>query len=74
MPIQPMTSVPVCSTVSQKSRIEVAQPKSKINITFIYDLPKWNFMARAVRFGKVEYVHNIDPYSANPVTELTSTM
>lgn len=52
----------------QKSRIEVAQPKSKINITFIYDLPKWNFMARTVRFGKVEYIHNIDPYSANPVT------
>ncbi|WP_315822108.1 TonB-dependent receptor plug domain-containing protein [Paraflavitalea speifideaquila] len=52
----------------QRSRIEVAQPKSKINITFSYDLPKWNFMARTVRFGKVEYVHNIDPVSTNPVT------
>lgn len=51
----------------QRSRIEVAQPKSKINITFSYDLPKWNFLARTVRFGKVEYIHNVDPASVNPV-------
>lgn len=52
----------------QRSRIEVAQPKSKINITFSYDLPKWNFLARTVRFGKVEYIHNLDPNSKNPVS------
>ena len=45
----------------QRSRIEVAQPQSKINLTFIYDLRKWNFLARTVRFGDVQYVHNIDP-------------
>ncbi|MGB8193595.1 MAG: TonB-dependent receptor [Chitinophagaceae bacterium] len=47
----------------QRSRIEVAQPKSKINLTFAYDLRKWNFLARTVRFGDAEYVHNVDPAS-----------
>jgi iron complex outermembrane recepter protein len=47
----------------QRSRIEVAQPQSKINLTFSYDLRKWNFLARTVRFGSVQYVHNIDPAS-----------
>lgn len=47
----------------QRSRIEVAQPQSKINLTFAYDLRKWNFLARTVRFGSVQYVHNIDPAS-----------
>jgi iron complex outermembrane receptor protein len=35
----------------QRSRIEVAQPQSKMNITFTYDLRHWNFLARTVRFG-----------------------
>ncbi|HEX6179866.1 MAG TPA: TonB-dependent receptor [Chitinophagaceae bacterium] len=47
----------------QRSRIEVAQPRSKINLTFAYDLRKWNFTLRTVRFGEVQYVHNIDPAS-----------
>ena len=47
----------------QRSRIEVAQPQSKINLTFNYDLRKWNFLVRTVRFGKTQYVHNIDPTS-----------
>lgn len=47
----------------QRSRIEVAQPQSKINFTFSYDLRKWNFLARTVRFGEVQYIHNIDPSS-----------
>ncbi|HYE54854.1 MAG TPA: TonB-dependent receptor [Chitinophagaceae bacterium] len=49
----------------QRSRIEVAQPQSKINLTFGYDLRKWNFLVRTVRFGEVQYVHNIDPASAS---------
>lgn len=53
----------------QRSRIEVAQPRSKVNITFSYDLPKWNFLVRTVRFGKVEYVHNVDPNSMHPVNK-----
>jgi iron complex outermembrane recepter protein len=47
----------------QRSRIEVAQPQSKINLTFAYDLRKWNFTFRTVRFGEVQYIHNIDPAS-----------
>ena len=47
----------------QRSRIEVAQPRSKINLTFAYDLRKWNFTFRTVRFGEVQYVHNVDPAS-----------
>lgn len=52
----------------QQSRIEVAQPRSKINVTFGYEVSRWNFLLRAVRFGKVEYIHNVDPASKNPVT------
>jgi iron complex outermembrane receptor protein len=52
----------------QKSRIEVAQPRSKINLTAGYDLRKWNLQLRTVRFGKVEYVHNLDANLKNPVS------
>jgi iron complex outermembrane recepter protein len=52
----------------QRSRIEVAQPKSKINLTFTYDLSKWNFLARAVRFGKVQNIHNVDPFARSEAT------
>ncbi|HYE56218.1 MAG TPA: TonB-dependent receptor [Chitinophagaceae bacterium] len=47
----------------QRSRIEVAQPQSKINLTFNYNLSRWSFLARTVRFGSVQYVHNVDPAS-----------
>ena len=50
----------------QRSRIEVAQPKSKINITLTYDIQKFNFLVRTVRFGEVSYLHNIDPASMQP--------
>ncbi|HEY0679331.1 MAG TPA: TonB-dependent receptor [Chitinophagaceae bacterium] len=52
----------------QRSRIEVAQPQSKINLTFRYDLRKWNFLARTVRFGEVQYVHNVDPASVSEIS------
>jgi iron complex outermembrane recepter protein len=47
----------------QNSRVGIAQPRSKINVSFAYDLRKWNFTARSVRFGKIQYVHNADPAS-----------
>lgn len=47
----------------QRSRIEVAQPRSKINLSFNYELRKWNFLFRTVRFGEVQYIHNLDPAS-----------
>ncbi len=49
----------------QRSRIEVLQPKSKINFTSNYDLRKLNFLVRTVRFGESRYIHNIDPASMN---------
>lgn len=52
----------------QRSRIEVVQPRTKINATLTYDINKWNFVLRAVRFGKVKYIHNFDPESKNPNT------
>lgn len=52
----------------QRSRIEVAQPQSKINFTFSYDLRQWGFLARTVRFGSVQYIHNIDPASISSTT------
>lgn len=47
----------------QRSRIEVAQPASKVNATFDYSLKAWDFLVRAVRWGRIAYVHNQDPYS-----------
>jgi iron complex outermembrane receptor protein len=47
----------------QRSRIEVAQPKSKINLTFGYDLRKFNFLVRAVRFGETQFINATDPLS-----------
>lgn len=53
---------------TQQARIEVGQPQSKINITFNYDLRKWNFLARTVRFGKITSLNNVDPASRNATT------
>jgi iron complex outermembrane receptor protein len=45
----------------QRSRIEVAQPRSKINITLSYDLRKFNFLVRTVRFGESTFLNAADP-------------
>jgi iron complex outermembrane receptor protein len=50
----------------QRSRIEVAQPRSKINITLLYEPRNWSMLVRTVRFGEITYLHNLDPYSVNP--------
>ncbi len=52
----------------QRSRIEVGQPQSKVNITFNYDLRRWNILARSVRFGKITTLNAADPASRNAAT------
>jgi iron complex outermembrane recepter protein len=49
----------------QRSRIEVAQPKSKFNFTTNYSLAKWNFMLRLIYWGKVQFVNSVtnDPFA-----------
>jgi iron complex outermembrane receptor protein len=50
----------------QKGRIETGQPQNKINLTASYTIQGWDFLVRAVRFGKVQFLHNIDPGLLNP--------
>lgn len=48
-----------------QSRIEVANPKSKLSLTFNYKFKKFGAMLRLVNFGKVQYLDpTINP--ANP--------
>ncbi len=49
----------------QKSRIEVAQPKSKFNLTFSYSIKKLDFLVRAVRFGETVLLSATDPKAVN---------
>ena len=44
----------------QRSRIEVWQPNSKINLSATYSIGKFDITARTVRFGEVKYIHNVD--------------
>jgi iron complex outermembrane receptor protein len=50
----------------QRGRIETGQPQNKINLTAAYRLHQWDFLVRAVRFGKVQFLNNIDPGLINP--------
>jgi iron complex outermembrane receptor protein len=52
----------------QRGRIETGQPQSKINLTFGYSIKKWDFLTRAVRFGDVQFLNNIDPGLINSTT------
>ncbi|MBC7849806.1 MAG: TonB-dependent receptor, partial [Chitinophagaceae bacterium] len=52
----------------QRSRIEVAQPKSKVNITLNYDFKKFNVILRTVRFGETTLLNNADPALRNSAT------
>lgn len=49
----------------QRSRIETAQPKSKINLTVGYSIKKFDFSVRAVRFGETVLLSATDPRSVN---------
>jgi iron complex outermembrane recepter protein len=44
----------------QRSRIEVWQPLNKLNVSATYSLGKFDVTLRAVRFGEVQYIHNVD--------------
>ena len=54
----------------QRSRIEVAQPKSKFNFTSSYSLDKWNFLLRMIYWGKVTSINSVtnNPYAKNAST------
>lgn len=52
----------------QRGRIETAQPQDKINLTLSYNLKRWELLARAVRFGRVQFLNNIDPGLVNKNT------
>lgn len=52
----------------QRSRIEVLQPRSKINLTLSYNIAKFDFTVRLVRFGESVYVHNLDTDAINAAT------
>jgi iron complex outermembrane recepter protein len=54
----------------QISRIEVWQPKNKINLSLSYQIDKLNVTLRTVRFGEAKYVHNLDTETINPATNL----
>jgi iron complex outermembrane recepter protein len=44
----------------QQSRIEVWQPKNKVNLSLSYAINKLGVTLRVVRFGESQYVHNLD--------------
>ncbi|MFM9907893.1 MAG: TonB-dependent receptor domain-containing protein [Chitinophagaceae bacterium] len=52
----------------QRSRIEVGQPKTKLNFTFNYDLRKYSVLLRTVRFGEITALNPADPASRNAAT------
>ena len=52
----------------QRSRIEIAQPKTKFNLTFNYDLRKYNLLVRTVRFGEITALNPADPALRNSAT------
>ncbi len=47
------------------SRLEVAQPRSKVLASVMYEVSKMTFMLRATRFGQIEYIHPADGDPAN---------
>lgn len=44
----------------QQSRIEVLQPRNKVNLMLGYNLGKFDVSVRAVRFGEITYIHNVE--------------
>jgi iron complex outermembrane receptor protein len=52
----------------QRGRIETAQPKNKISLVLTYSIGHWDFLARSVRFGQVQYLNNVDPGLRNKNT------
>jgi len=52
----------------QRGRIETAQPQDKINLSFTYNVKKWDFLVRAIHWGKVQFLNNVDPLLINKTT------
>ncbi len=54
----------------QRARTEKGSPANKVNFTATYSFSKWDFMLRAVRFGKVTQLNtaNNDPTAINKST------
>jgi iron complex outermembrane receptor protein len=42
--------------LTERIRMEKAQPKDVVNVSAAYDLSKWSFLVRTVRYGDVEAV------------------
>ena len=59
------------------SRIEVAQPKSKIAFSVLYEMGKFSALLRATRFGEITYIHpgdgSSDSWKVNDFTGKTET-
>ncbi len=49
----------------QRSRVEIAQPRDKVVLTGTLNYKKFSAMARAVRFGEVSTVNQLDPNAKN---------
>ncbi|RMF30424.1 MAG: TonB-dependent receptor [Bacteroidetes bacterium] len=47
------------------SRIEVAQPKSKVLLSALYEVGNFSVLLRATRFGEITYIHPSDGDPAN---------
>ncbi|MFM9837562.1 MAG: TonB-dependent receptor [Cyclobacteriaceae bacterium] len=45
----------------ERSRYEMAVPKSKINLSLNYTSSKWNILVRSVQFGEVGFLNAVDP-------------
>jgi iron complex outermembrane receptor protein len=52
----------------QRNRIETGQPASKFSLMAAYTIGKWDFLARAVRWGQVQFLNNVDPNLKNKNT------
>ncbi len=50
----------------QRARLEVGQPRSKVNLTANYTINKLDILARVVHFGPVTQLSATDPYIKNP--------
>ncbi len=49
----------------ERSRYEMAVPKSKINLSLNYASSKWNILLRSVQFGEVGFLNAVDPTIPN---------
>ena len=54
----------------QRARTENGSPQDKVNLTVGYSIQKWDFLVRAVRFGKVTQLNTAsnDPTAINAAT------